>query len=309
MGKPTGKAVAARAVQAVAEGHTYAELDCQALVEFCVAQCGGVMAYAGSNDMARNAVTELWTLAEAKAGEKLVPGAGLFIRESSGGEPAKYKADGLGNFSHVGFFVGERALTDTDKNGKSRVCNCVHSSATMGRVAGSTLQNGWTHAGWFSAIDVTSQTGAVAACETGSAALPADGTGSARDGAAVATAAAVDTSGFYAVKRGCKGGAVRRLQTWLAQLGYGLGDYGVDGVFGAATEAAVRCFQAAKGLDADGWVGRQTWAALAAARQAAAAEADAAIEADATTDTDTATVADAATETDAAADEPGDTGR
>ena len=34
MSKPTGEAVAAKAVAAVAEGHTYAEMDCQAFVEY-----------------------------------------------------------------------------------------------------------------------------------------------------------------------------------------------------------------------------------------------------------------------------------
>ena len=78
MGKPTGAMVAAKAVAAVSEGHTYAEMDCQALVEYCVNQCGGKMAYAGSNDMARN-VAYLATLENAKAEGKLVPGAGLLI--------------------------------------------------------------------------------------------------------------------------------------------------------------------------------------------------------------------------------------
>lgn len=39
--KPTGKSVAAAAVQAVGVGHTYDEMDCQAFVEYCVKQAGG----------------------------------------------------------------------------------------------------------------------------------------------------------------------------------------------------------------------------------------------------------------------------
>ncbi len=73
-----------------------------------------------------------------------------------------------------------------------------------------------------------------------------------------------DTSGFYTIKKGCKGGAVERLQTWLARdLGYGLA---VDHDFGPATEAAVKKFQTEHGLEADGVVGKMTWAALAQAR-------------------------------------------
>lgn len=256
MGKPSGAAVAARAVAAVAEGHSYQEMDCQAFVEHCVTACGGAMAYAGSNDMARNAMAGLWTLAEAKRLGKLTPGAALFIREADGGEPAKYRADGLGNYSHVGLYAGPGALTDADKNGVSRACDCVHSSSTMGRVAGSTLGNGWTHAGWFAAV---------AYPETPAAGAPAAG-----NAAQVQTAApTADVSCFYTVRRSCKGGAVRRLQTWLADLGFGAGLLATDGDFGSQTEAAARAFQQAQGLVADGVVGRRTWQALAQARAAA----------------------------------------
>lgn len=146
---PGGAAVAAQAVAAAREGIAYAQMDCQAFVEAMVARAGGRMAYAGSNDMARNGMRWLCPLSEARAAGRLKPGAALFIHAADGGEPERYRADGLGNFSHVGLYAGEGALTDADKQGRARVCNAVHSSATMGRVAGSTLQNGWTHAGWF----------------------------------------------------------------------------------------------------------------------------------------------------------------
>lgn len=151
--RPPGKSVAAAAVQAVGVGYTYDEMDCQAFVEHCVRQAGGSMDYRGSNDMARNAVW-LGTLENAKAAGKLVPGAGMLIHEDTEANlPAKYRGDGLGDFSHVGLYVGENALTDTDKNGQKRSCDVVHSSSSMGRVAGSTLKNGWTHVMWFAEID------------------------------------------------------------------------------------------------------------------------------------------------------------
>lgn len=141
------------AVSAVSAGYTYAEMDCQAFVEFCVNQAGGKMDYRGSNHMARSAVW-LGTIENAKAAGKLVPGAGLLIHEEGeSGLPAQYRGDGLGDFSHVGLYVGEDALVDRDKNGKKRSCNVAHSSSTMGRVAGSTLKNGWTHVMWFGEID------------------------------------------------------------------------------------------------------------------------------------------------------------
>ena len=279
MGKPNAAAVAARAIAAVAEGHTYAEMDCQAFVEHCVAACGGAMAYAGSNDMARNALCGLWPLAQAKQLGKVVAGAGLFIHAQSGGEPAKYRADGLGDYNHVGLYVGARALSDTDKNGKTRACDVVHSSATMGRVAGSTLANGWTHVGWFKALaygaDASADAQPLTAADAQASAADAQASAAETGGAQSSTDSAqpADIASFYKVLRGCKGGAVRRLQTWLVGLGYGVGVVGADGDFGAATDAAVRAFQAAQGLTADGVVGKATWRALATARAAATQEA------------------------------------
>ena len=158
--KPTANQVARAATLAAHVGYTYDELDCQAFVEHCVRQAGGRMDYLGTNDMARRAAW-LGTLDEARAQGRLVPGAGLLIREATEANlPARYAGDGLGDFSHVGLYVGENALTDTDKNGRRRACDAVHSSATMGRVAGSTLQNGWTHALWFPEIDYAVTAGA-----------------------------------------------------------------------------------------------------------------------------------------------------
>lgn len=163
--KPTANQVARAATLAAHVGYTYDELDCQAFVEHCVRQAGGRMDYLGTNDMARRAAW-LGTLDEARAQGRLVPGAGLLIREATEANlPARYAGDGLGDFSHVGLYVGENALTDTDKNGRRRACDVVHSSATMGRVAGSTLQNGWTHALWFSEIDYAVTAGAGAGAD------------------------------------------------------------------------------------------------------------------------------------------------
>lgn len=61
------------------------------------------------------------------------------------------------------------------------------------------------------------------------------------------------------LKKGADGPAVRRLQKALAKAGQACG---VDGDFGPGTEKAVKAFQAAHGLGADGVVGPATWAAL-----------------------------------------------
>ena len=180
--KPTANQVARAATLAAHVGYTYDELDCQAFVEHCVRQAGGRMDYLGTNDMARRAAW-LGTLSQARAEGRLTPGAGLLIREETDANlPARYAGDGLGDFSHVGLYVGEGALSDTDKNGRRRACDAVHSSATMGRVAGTTLQNGWTHAMWFSEIDYGEGDGGTGATATGATA-PTGGTGATSTGA------------------------------------------------------------------------------------------------------------------------------
>jgi peptidoglycan hydrolase-like protein with peptidoglycan-binding domain len=63
-------------------------------------------------------------------------------------------------------------------------------------------------------------------------------------------------------KRPSKGKAVTQLQQRLNQLGFDAGK--VDGSFGARTEAAVKAFQAKRGLEVDGVVGPKTWTALLA---------------------------------------------
>lgn len=64
------------------------------------------------------------------------------------------------------------------------------------------------------------------------------------------------------LNNGDKGSDVKALQTLLHGYGYPCGSYGVDGNFGAATEAAVKRYQKAKKLEVDGCVGPKTWAKL-----------------------------------------------
>lgn len=176
--KPRAVQLARAAVQAVGVGYTYDEMDCQAFIEHCARQAGGAMDYLGTNDMARRAAW-LGTLSQAQAEGRLVPGAGLLIREETEANlPARYASGGLGDFSHAGLYVGPDALTDTDKTGRMRSCDAVHSSATRGRVAGSTLQNGWTHVLWFPEIDYGASGGTGnAAAGAGATVTGATGTG------------------------------------------------------------------------------------------------------------------------------------
>jgi peptidoglycan L-alanyl-D-glutamate endopeptidase CwlK len=64
------------------------------------------------------------------------------------------------------------------------------------------------------------------------------------------------------LKLGSTGPQVARLQQLLEQRGFSPG--GLDGQFGANTDAAVRAFQASRGLARDGQAGPNTFAALEA---------------------------------------------
>jgi GH24 family phage-related lysozyme (muramidase) len=72
-----------------------------------------------------------------------------------------------------------------------------------------------------------------------------------------------------ALRRGAQGDKVRRLQSALTAAGF---QCATDGDFGPATERAVKAFQAAKGLTADGIAGPMTRAALKAKAETAAEE-------------------------------------
>lgn len=67
------------------------------------------------------------------------------------------------------------------------------------------------------------------------------------------------------LRRGSTGAYVKLAQAELINRGYDLGSYGADGKFGKMTEAAVRQFQADRGLTVDGVIGPATWEELDAA--------------------------------------------
>ncbi|NUL49334.1 N-acetylmuramoyl-L-alanine amidase [Cellulosimicrobium funkei] len=87
-----------------------------------------------------------------------------------------------------------------------------------------------------------------------------------RDEVASALANGVDggsgASGDYpTVRLGDKGDAVRRVQVTLDVIGHDPG--AADGVFGPATEKALRAYQSSLGTGVDGIAGPRTWGALA----------------------------------------------
>ncbi len=64
-------------------------------------------------------------------------------------------------------------------------------------------------------------------------------------------------SGYPQIRQGSRGVYVCILQDCLNTLGYKTG--GLDGVFGAQTNSAVRNYQQSRGLSVDGIVGPNTW--------------------------------------------------
>lgn len=64
------------------------------------------------------------------------------------------------------------------------------------------------------------------------------------------------------LKRGMKGGTVWAFQALLIGYSYDLGEKGLDGSFGAATEAALMKYQLEHDLKVDGKCGRKTWSSL-----------------------------------------------
>lgn len=69
------------------------------------------------------------------------------------------------------------------------------------------------------------------------------------------------------LKTGSSGEEVKKLQQALQEKGYDLGSFGVDGIFGAKTDAAVRAYQKDNGLSVDGIAGEKTLGSLYAAAQ------------------------------------------
>lgn len=78
--------------------------------------------------------------------------------------------------------------------------------------------------------------------------------------AVCAVTASLTSAWGDAYKKGASGATVTEIQTRLKNWGYYSGE--VDGMFGNATEKAVKYFQQKNGLTADGVVGAQTLAAL-----------------------------------------------
>jgi len=238
----------------VKNGMTLQGMDCQGMIEYCLIQAGvpkKECGLAGSNAHWRACVWRGMPAECIKAFGCIPGGAALFIWTA--GHNDKYN-DENGDASHMGLVWGKYT---------SIAASASREKVVESNFAGKAINGGWNMIGllpWvgYGLTDTKNallSTAATVASEAASATVQ----GSTAD-------TAVDTSRFYLIKRGCKGGAVERLQTWLVDLGFMLS---VDHDFGPTTEAMVKVFQRDHGLTIDGVVGQKTWAALAEARRAA----------------------------------------
>ena len=87
---------------------------------------------------------------------------------------------------------------------------------------------------------------------------------------ATPTPAPTPTPRLYLLTKGSTGTSVRNLQARLIELGYLNGE--ADGIYGKATENAVRDFQLRNGLKVDGKAGLQTQEKLFYAQDVVAAK-------------------------------------
>ena len=143
MGKPTGEALAKAGEKYL--GRKYGEMDCQAFAERCLRDVGVNLNLAGSNAWYRK-MTWVGTPEECRARFGVIPnGAFLFILEQDGGEPAKYRKDGIGNALHMGIKTGtgEGAIHSS----KSRGCVCTSVFRDK------SINGGWNRVGLWDAID------------------------------------------------------------------------------------------------------------------------------------------------------------
>ena len=263
--KGTNAALKAACEQMLTENIPYTTLDCQSAVEEALRRAGVPLSecnLGGSNAHYRNC---LWRGTPERMidllGVKEIP-AGMFtfiVDAASESTPAKYRTDGYGDATHMGIYMGGgRTFNSSEKNG-----GVVVSTKFNGKKQA--VSGSWNMIGWSPWVDCGLTVEQVAALKgdanyTG----PTVATQSTTGNVATSTVDAVtDTSGYYTIKKGCKGGAVERLQTWLVELGFTLS---VDHDFGPTTEAMVKVFQRDHELSIDGVVGPKTWAELAQAR-------------------------------------------
>lgn len=151
-------------------GVPYSEMDCQAFVERCLRDLGIKKDLPGSNAWYREVLAHGWVGSpeECKSKYGFIPaGAFLFILKQDGGEPSKYKGDGIGNASHIGIFTdltGKQMVQIAKDAGDSKAGSydfgdgAINSSSSHGAVCtskfqGKSISGGWNRVGFWDQVD------------------------------------------------------------------------------------------------------------------------------------------------------------
>lgn len=150
-------------------GTPYSVMDCQAFVEKCLSDCGESKNLAGSNAWYREVMAHGWVGSpedcKRKYGE-IPQGAFLFILKQDGGEPDKYKGDGIGNASHIGIFTGMTGskMVELARQAGNEIAGAynygngaINSSYSRGAVctskfSGQSINGGWNRVGLWDKV-------------------------------------------------------------------------------------------------------------------------------------------------------------
>lgn len=119
----------------VPSGASYRSVDCSGLAVYAFKQLGGQVPYHGSNTMWRKNLN-----AKGVKGEiEIKPGYAVFVNKHDGKEPAQYQGDGIGNMSHVGYYVGDNLVAEAKGTNSGTVYSKLSDSK-------------WTHVGSFKGV-------------------------------------------------------------------------------------------------------------------------------------------------------------
>ena len=123
----TGKQYAEHAKNSKYDKLTYDNVDCQAFCELVLKDIGvrqsngAVYNWKGSNDIARHACSWIGTKEECIKQFGFIPlGAWAFIWDNTGNEKQRGYYDGLGNYSHIGIYVGDNIVRDSTRYKNSK---------------------------------------------------------------------------------------------------------------------------------------------------------------------------------------------
>lgn len=223
--------------------------DCIGLVIGAIGRAGGQWnGIHGSNWTARNEVTRLRKVSckqDMRQGE-------LVFKAKKTGEggwalPARYRnGTDQNDYYHVGVVVTTEPLV---------IVHCTTPTVMRDKKLGK-----WSYAAWLKCVAPidSNKTDDGLVLDR----VKADVTKVGIDGAKQTEVCTHDKA--PTLRKGSRGDWVAQMQKLLIANGFALPRYGADGTFGNETLAAVRQFQLAVGLPADGICGAKTWDALTA---------------------------------------------